>query len=50
MLPGLIDAPLGGEYLYADPGALPGVDYLYKLIEQEAWGSQREYGPYQLRY
>ncbi|OOZ38074.1 hypothetical protein [Solemya elarraichensis gill symbiont] len=50
MLPGLIDAPLGGEYLYADPGAQPDVDYLYKLIEQEAWGSRQEYGPYQLSY
>ncbi|OOZ35887.1 hypothetical protein, partial [Solemya elarraichensis gill symbiont] len=50
LLPGLIDAPLGGEYLYADPGALPGVDYLYKLTEQEVWGSTREYGPYQLNY
>lgn len=50
MLPGLIDAPLGGEYLYADPGAMPDVDYLYKLTEQEAWGSRQEYGPYQLSY
>ncbi|WP_078452981.1 LamG domain-containing protein [Solemya velum gill symbiont] len=50
LLPGLIDAPLGGECLYADPGALPGVDYLYKLAEQEVWGSQREYGPYPLGY
>ncbi|OOY35109.1 hypothetical protein BOV88_06205 [Solemya velum gill symbiont] len=50
MLPGLIDAPFGGEYLYADPGAMPDVDYLYKLTEQEAWGSRQEYGPYQLSY
>ncbi len=50
LLPALGDAPLGGEYLYADPGALPGVDYLYKLTEQEAWGSMREYGPYLLNY
>ncbi|WP_167367209.1 LamG domain-containing protein [Solemya elarraichensis gill symbiont] len=50
LLPGLIDAPLGGEYFYADPGALPGIGYYYRLTEQEAWGSTREYAPYQLRY
>jgi hypothetical protein len=50
LLPALGDAPLGGEYLYADPGALPGVDYFYRLTEQEAWGRTKVYGPYRLRY
>ena len=50
LLPGMVDAPLGGEYLYADPDARTGVDYDYTLIEQEAWGGQREYGPFRLRY
>ncbi len=50
MLPGLGDAPLGGEYQYFDSDALPGVDYHYRLIELEAWGSMREYGPYLLSY
>ncbi|WP_078456257.1 LamG domain-containing protein [Solemya velum gill symbiont] len=50
LLPGLVDAPLGGEYFYADPGAVPGISYYYRLSEQEAWGSTREYGPYQMRY
>jgi hypothetical protein len=48
-LPGLIDAPLGGEYLLADPQAQGGILYYYRLIEQEAWGRTRSYGPYPLR-
>ncbi len=48
LLPGLLTAPLGGEYLLADPGAEAGVPYEYRLIEQEARGSQRIYGPYSL--
>ena len=48
MLPGLIDAPLGGEYWLADPQAQSGTEYLYRLIEQEAWGTQKEYGPFRL--
>jgi hypothetical protein len=48
MLPGLVMAPMGGEYMLADPGALPGTEYLYRLIEQEATGSIREHGPYQV--
>jgi hypothetical protein len=49
ILPALIDAPLGGQYWLVDPDALGGHDYLYQLIEQEAWGTQRQYGPYPLR-
>jgi hypothetical protein len=48
LLPALIGAPLGGEYLLADPRARAGVPYEYTLIEQEAWGSTRSYGPFPL--
>ncbi|QFU74586.1 hypothetical protein EY643_02360 [Halioglobus maricola] len=48
MLPGLITAPMGGEYLLADPGARPGHSYDYRLIEQEAMGGERHYGPFRL--
>lgn len=46
MLPGLITAPMGGEYFLADPGASAGQVYQYRLIEQEARGSTRTYGPF----
>ena len=49
MLPGLITAPMGGEYQLADPSAEAGQSYQYQLIEQEARGSTRTYGPYQLK-
>ncbi|OOY53191.1 hypothetical protein BOV97_02375 [Solemya velum gill symbiont] len=49
LLPGLIDAPLGGEYMLFDPEAETGQNYQYQLIEQEAWGTQKTYGPYELR-
>jgi len=49
MLPGLIDAPLGGEYQLADPAAQSGRVYQYQLIEQEATGNTRRYGPYDLK-
>ncbi len=48
MLPGLITAPLGGEYLLADPSAQSGQIYFYYLTEQEAWGTVRHYGPFEL--
>ena len=48
MLPALIGAPMGAEYRLADPGARPGTGYRYRLIEQEATGSTRSYGPYDL--
>ena len=47
MLPGLIDAPAGGQYQLIDPGAERG-SYEYRLIEQEARGAQRTYGPFKL--
>ncbi len=48
MLPGLITAPMGGEYMLADPQAVSGHLYRYQLIEQEAAGTQRRYGPFSL--
>jgi len=48
MLPGLITAPMGGEYQLADPAASSGRSYEYRLIEQEAKGTTRTYGPYKL--
>ncbi|WP_325291846.1 S8 family peptidase [Thiocapsa sp.] len=48
MLPAVMPAPMGGDYQLVDPKAKSGRDYLYRLIEQEAWGSQREHGPYPL--
>lgn len=48
MLPGLITAPMGGEYLLIDPGVQSGHTYQYRLIEQEARGATRTYGPYTL--
>ncbi len=48
MLPGLINAPMGGEYRLADPGATSG-RYQYRIIEQEAQGTTRTYGPFDLK-
>ncbi len=49
MLPGMITAPMGAEYLLFDPeaGQLP--EYLYRLIEVEAWGTKVQHGPWLLR-
>ncbi len=49
MLPGLITAPMGGEYQLADPSAYGSQTYRYQLIEQEARGTRRTYGPYLLK-
>jgi hypothetical protein len=48
MLPGMVFAPLGAEYKLADPGAQGGRVYQYQLIELEASGNTREYGPFEL--
>ena len=45
LMPGLL-SPLGGEYMLADPGAQPGNEYNYRLIELEATGATRTYGPF----
>jgi fimbrial isopeptide formation D2 family protein len=49
LLPGLISAPMGGEYLLADPKAHPTQANRYRLIELEATGTTRTYGPYLLK-
>ncbi len=46
MLPGLIHAPMGGDYILADPGANEAGAYQYRLVEKEAWGSTKVYGPF----
>ena len=48
MLPGLINAPAGGQYQLADPAAVSGGAYEYRLIEQEATGTRRSYGPFEV--
>lgn len=45
-LPALVDAPMGAEYQLVDPTARSGESYQYRLIEQEAAGTTRTYGPY----
>jgi hypothetical protein len=35
-----------GEYFLVDLTAQTGETYTYRLIEEEIWGSQREYGPW----
>ena len=47
MLPAMM-APLGGDYMLVDPDAVSGSAYEYRLIEQEAKGSTRSYGPFDL--
>ena len=49
MLPGLIASPMGAQYWLADPGARAGDDHQYRLIEVEARGTTREYGPFDLK-
>ena len=49
MLPGLIAAPMGAQYWLADPGARPDDNYQYRLIEVEARGTTRKYGPFDLK-
>ncbi|HET9768123.1 MAG TPA: C25 family cysteine peptidase [Thermoanaerobaculia bacterium] len=48
LLPAQLESPLGGQYWIADP-ALHGAGRVrYRLVEQEAWGTQRTYGPWRL--
>lgn len=48
LLPGLIDAPLGGEYRLFDLDVAAGEKHHYRLREVEAWGNERLYGPYEV--
>ncbi|HSO83527.1 hypothetical protein, partial [Thiocapsa sp.] len=49
LLPAIVAAPMGAEYLLADPGARPGETHRYRLIEMEVQGVTRTYKPYQLQ-
>lgn len=49
MLPGIINAPLGGEYRWVDREAISGQTYSYRLIELEATGLTHQYGPFVLK-
>ncbi len=49
MMPALINAPLGGQYMLFDPAATVGNQYQYRFSEQEASGGTRFYGPYTLQ-
>ena len=46
LIPALITSPLGGVYRYLDRDAVPGEPYRYQIVEVEASGKQRVYGPY----
>ena len=49
LLPGLIVHPEGGTYRFVDSSA-PGDDGLvYRLVEVDVRGAEREYGPYSVR-
>jgi hypothetical protein len=48
LLPGLITAPMGGDYWLFDPSAGDAPLYEYRLIEQEAQGATRTHGPFRL--
>jgi len=48
LLPGLIDAPQGGEYWLFDADAKPGA-HRYRLVELEAWGVERLHGPWSVQ-
>lgn len=49
LLPGLLNAPLGAEYLIFDPEVNQAADYIYRLIELEARGSKLQHGPWTLQ-
>lgn len=46
LLPGLLTSHQGGTYRYVDQQALFGETYTYKLVEIEAKGKERVYGPF----
>lgn len=46
LLPGFLVSPQGGTYRYVDPEAEPGTLLTYRLVEKEARGPHRIYGPY----
>jgi hypothetical protein len=48
LLPALVAAPMGAQYWMVDPGAHTGEVHEYRLIEVEARGTKRMYGPFAL--
>ncbi|MCU0832916.1 MAG: hypothetical protein MUC77_00570 [Chromatiaceae bacterium] len=48
LLPALVAAPMGAQYWMVDPGAFTREGHKYRLIEVEARGTTREYGPFTL--
>jgi hypothetical protein len=46
MLPGLLHSRTGGIYRYRDRDAIAGESYAYRIIEIEAGGNKRIYGPF----
>ena len=48
LLPAMIPAPLGAQYMLLDPKAGRGERLTYRLLELEARGTQREYGPFEI--
>jgi uncharacterized repeat protein (TIGR01451 family) len=46
LLPGLLISPQGGTYRYVDEAAEIGGTYTYRLVEQEARGGRKQYGPF----
>lgn len=46
LLLALPDSHQGGSYTYTDRNAVPGNTLTYKLVEVEAGGARRTYGPY----
>lgn len=46
LLPGLVVSPQGGIYQFIDDGAGAGGTYTYQLMEVEANGTERRYGPF----
>jgi hypothetical protein len=46
LLAGLLHAPQGGVYRFVDPGASPLEPQVYRLVEVEAGGQRRAYGPF----
>lgn len=48
LLAGLMHAPQGGVYRFVDAGASPAEPQTYRLVEVEAGGRRRVYGPYRV--
>ncbi|WP_417912248.1 C25 family cysteine peptidase [Candidatus Electronema sp. TJ] len=49
MLPGVLDPPRGGVYRLADPGASPGQEQTYQVVEIDAQGRGMVSGPHTVK-